>query len=138
MTFSHRFTVTVSSLDRELDKISEFRTKWKAEMMRRALTNYHRQGGREFPCPYLSRIVEHRKERYAYLANSRGTLAVYRIRNENSFYKRAMRWPKAIEEQPVSRKALAYYCALKRAGLIDHHSGDKSSRRNSTNLLGHI
>ncbi|MHB2211503.1 hypothetical protein [Methylobacterium sp. CM6257] len=132
MTFSYHFSVC--SLDRELNKVSEFRTKWKAEMMRRALANYYRQGGSDFPCPYLSRIVEHRKERYAYLANSRGTLAVYRIRSENSFYRRAMRWPRAIEEQPVSRRALAYYCALKRAGLVDHHSGTQSLPSNRTNL----
>lgn len=118
----HAHHLPVSSLDHELMRASEFRLKWKAEMMRRALTNYHRQGGSDFPCPHLSRVVEHKNERYAYLANSRGTLAVYRIRNENSFYKRANRWPKAIEEQPVHRRAIAYYCALKRAGLVDHHS----------------
>ncbi|GJE53917.1 hypothetical protein [Methylobacterium thuringiense] len=96
--------------------LKDIEATWKLEMMRRARIAYHRQGGTRFPCPYLSRIVEYKKIHYAYLADSTGTLAVYRLRNKNSFRKQAKIWPKAIEVAPLSRQATALYFQNSRAG----------------------
>lgn len=110
----------VDGLEQKKEDLKIFERKWKMSMMRRAMSSYFRQGGNAFPCPYLSSIVGHDGIYYAYLANSSGTLAVYRIRGENSFSKKARRWPKAIEVIPASRKGMALYTEMRHAGLVSH------------------
>lgn len=114
--------ITIDSLEMKHAELEVFTRKWKAEMMRRAMAAYFKQGGSAFPSPYASSIVFHNETYYAHLASESETLAVYRIRGESSFSKKAKRWPKQIENVPVSRRAMINYSHMRRAGLIERHA----------------
>lgn len=115
--------ISVTSLANKYFELETFTRKWKIEMMRRAMMAYFKQGGSSFPSPCTSRIVMHQNTYYAYLASESETLAVYRIRSEASFSKKAKRWPKQIENVPVTRRAMINYSQIRRAGMVDHHAG---------------
>lgn len=66
-----------------------------ADLTRRAYAAYFRAGGTEQPAN-TSGVVEHEDKLYVVLHNVRGTLAVYRVRNDGAL-KRMRRWPSAVE-----------------------------------------
>ena len=115
--------INFDSLEMKHAELEVFTRKWKAEMMRRAMAAYFRQGGLSFPSPYASRIVLYKGTHYAYLASESETLAVYRIRSDSSFSRKAKRWPKQIENVPVSRRAMINYSHMRRVGLVEYHAG---------------
>lgn len=65
------------------------------DLVKRAMKAWFRAGGEDLPSN-LSDEVSHNGLRYVVLANVNGTLAVYRITN-NEKLRRLKRWPKALE-----------------------------------------
>ena len=64
------------------------------ELERRALAAYFRNGGTDQPLGGAD-VVEHEGKRYVVLSNLKGTLAVYRVRN-NGMLKGMRRPPREI------------------------------------------
>ncbi|TXN07330.1 hypothetical protein FV222_02580 [Methylobacterium sp. WL103] len=95
---------------------ADLKLSWEQEMMRLELAAYYRQGGMEFPDPECSRIAKNRGTYYAYIGNTAGKLAVYRIRGERSFARQARSWPKAIAA-PVIRE---YHTISTSSISVDH------------------
>lgn len=67
-----------------------------ADEVRRAMAAYFRSGETDQPSRD-SAMYEMDGKRYVRLSNTRGTLAVYRVRNDGML-KRLRRWPSALDE----------------------------------------
>jgi hypothetical protein len=117
---THINKVSIVSLRAKQAELENFTREWKSEMMRRAIAAYFKQGGVRFPNKYASHVASVKGIYYARVADENETLAVYRIRGENSFSRKARRWPKAIENIPVSRKAVLFYSSLRKTGIINY------------------
>jgi hypothetical protein len=61
-------------------------------ILQRAFAAFFRHGGTEQPSASDSGVEKHEGLHYAVLRNVRGTLAVYRVRNDKML-KRLKRWP---------------------------------------------
>ena len=67
------------------------------ELVQRAFAAWFRSGGTDQPSVTESGIKRHKKMAYVILRNTRGTLAVYRVRNDG-ILKRLKRWPIEVAE----------------------------------------
>ena len=68
------------------------------DLLKRAYSAYFRfaDGQPDQPAQSLSDVRSHQKRKYVVLANSRRTLAVYRVRNDGML-RRMKRWPKQLD-----------------------------------------
>jgi hypothetical protein len=67
------------------------------ELHRRALAAYFKMGGQDQPNAAMSGVATVKGLKYVVLQNIRGTLAVYRVKNDGAL-RRMKRWPSKLEK----------------------------------------